>query len=213
MRWPPSPGEFTVVMAVVAGLYALSKRPKRWVKAAFIAALILCAAGEIYATNYAQQVSDQHFALIVSKLDEETRLILAAQQAQTRLAELSQLSQVLSHASKPSDLKRRALLLSNSILEFLAERQARDPFSFQNLKTTWDKLKFGWDTAVFAKYDQQTVMIYTERFSTQVNTVHDELAEQGLRDGQLDLYYKNPISTVAVRIIAERIGALAEQIR
>ena len=104
------------------------------------------------------------------------------------------------------NLKGRAMLLSQDILTFLTDRQSNAPPLPRG--ETWKQ-----DTDAEVRYIEETKVLFSQRFGPRVIAVRAELAEKGFRDSELDTYYEDPTTTRDFRIIGERIGALAQQIR
>ena len=59
----------------------------------------------------------------------------------------------------------------------------------------------------------KTMAIYSQKFGANVIAIHDELAAHGYKDVELDKFYQNPTNPIGIRTVAERIGALGEQIK
>lgn len=204
--WLPPPGTLTVVMAVFFGLYTLFEQPNRWVKFIFVAVLLLLAAGEIFVLAKGQEISEQNFAYIVKRFDGVQSLILDVQRAQTRIATLSLTPYP---KSSPLNLKSEALTLSYDILIFLTQRETGASLSFFKVRY-WLAAP---DIKYQMQYEEQTMAMFSERFGARVVQIHDAFANLGFRDDGLDRVYNHPTNLYEVRVIAQRIGGLAEQIK
>lgn len=134
--------------------------------------------------------------IIQDKLDEQKYFIMASLKIQKEVAEIK---------AEPESLKRRSLILSNEILRFLTNRQANEPQLFR--PETWQQ-----DTNRMIKYSQQTMSLYSEKYALRVIAIRNEFADKGYQDSELDRSYEHPTNPIGIRIIAERIGALAEGI-
>lgn len=103
------------------------------------------------------------------------------------------------------DLKTRALLLSAEILRFLAERQQQEPPMPR--PETWNN-----DVDAMIRFHRETMSLYSQRFASRVIAFRDAFAQGGLVDRELDSFYEHPTNPIGIRIVGERIGALAEKL-
>ena len=110
-----------------------------------------------------------------------------------------------SQTKQKEDLKVRAKNLSKEILEFIADRE-RSGFRLPR-KETWDL-----DTELMIREHTETMSQYSTKFGSRVIAVRDELAKNGLKDKELDSFYEHPTNAIGIRIVGERIGALAEKL-
>ena len=62
------------------------------------------------------------------------------------------------------------------------------------------------------KYYQETINLYSQKFGSRVVYTRNELAKRGLSDKILDENYENPVNYFGIRTVAERLGALAQQL-
>jgi hypothetical protein len=144
-----------------------------------------------------RNLDQDRFEKVLARFDELQKTQVALNQSAARL--------IQSNAPQES-LKQRALRLSNEVLRFLVERQANEvPLPRAE---TWDR-----DTQAMIGYMQQTMALYSERFGARVIAIRNELATEGLRDQELDRFYEHPTNPIGIRIVGERIGALAQQLR
>jgi hypothetical protein len=118
---------------------------------------------------------------------------------------LEQLEARLAATPHPG-LKLRVSTLSAEILAFLADRERHGP-PIMPRKDHWTE-----DTAIIIGYFEETMRLYSQRFAARVIAARNELAEQGLRDEELDRFYDHPTNPIGVRMVGERIGALAERL-
>jgi len=103
-------------------------------------------------------------------------------------------------------LKERAKELSKEILEFLADRERSAPRLPQ--KETWNI-----DTELMLRHLKETMNQYSIKFASRVITIRNEFSSLGLIDEELDKFYEHPTNFIGIRIIGERLGALAEQLK
>lgn len=208
------PGILTVILAVLAAVTALpgvtrQLNPKEskwggWLHALAIFIFCSLAALEMAVIDNSNKVNENHFQFIVQSFKDTQDLIKASQTAQARVAALPKL--LPKGASPNLELKLAATKLSAEILQFLTDRQAGEPPLPR--ANTWDQ-----DTQALIRYMEQTVSLESQLFGSRIIAIHDELAKQGLRDGQLDSFYEHPTNPIGIRIVGERIGALAERIK
>lgn len=208
------PGYLTLILAVLAAMTALPGVTKRldpkeskwggWLHALAIFIFCSIAALEMAVIDHADKASEQHFQFIVQSFKDTQALITATQEAQKRVAALPPSSSI--HVSPNLELKRQATKLSAEILQFLTDRQVGEPPIPR--PSTWEQ-----DMQAQIKYMQQTIAFYSQMFAPRVIAMHDELAKQGFRDGQLENFYEHPTNPIGIRIVGERIGALAERIK
>ncbi|TAL13914.1 hypothetical protein EPN95_04470 [Patescibacteria group bacterium] len=107
------------------------------------------------------------------------------------------------HPPTPDSLKQRLQNLSTSILRFLLDR--RD--SPLPRPETWDN-----DIDRMLRLSAETRNLYSLSFGAQVIAARNELLKHGIIDKELDTYYEHPTNPIVMRIIGERLGALAESL-
>jgi hypothetical protein len=105
-------------------------------------------------------------------------------------------------------LKKRALDLSDELMQFLVNRQIAPGFG----QGGFGEGGFGGTDTEAEAYQEQTVEMYAGAFQSRVIATRDALAKQGLKDIQLDSESKSPANAFSIRTIAEHIGALAEKL-
>jgi len=111
--------------------------------------------------------------------------------------------------SLPADsLKRRALGLSNEILQFLIGREVPPGYG----QGGFGEGPYGGKPSDTKAYDQETLNIFYNVFQPRVRSIHDDFERKGISDRQLDAEYAQPVNTYSIRAIAERLAALAEKL-
>ena len=150
--------------------------------------------------------SDQAQNDLTSKVDRllgfVTPVATPPEKQKENLAELTKRVEQLERR-KGDDLKTRAALLSAQILRFIADRERESPSLPR--RETWSR-----DVDVMIRYSQETLALYSQRFGARVIALRNELAERGFADQQLDRFYEHPTNPIGMRIVGDRIGALAE---
>jgi hypothetical protein len=210
------PGILTVIMAVIAGVITMIKIDNHpWLKRTFIIGFILIAALEICVINRSQQINNANSTAIFKSFDkiferfdnllkrqEDTYLIISSLElAQKRVTSIN----VSAQSNHLQLLKYNTAELSRDILTFLADRQVNDPPLPR--RETWDK-----DIQAMVNYTNQTISLYYVRFGSKVIAAYKELKKYKYTDTQLDLFSEHPTNPIGMRIVAEHLGALAEQI-
>ena len=125
------------------------------------------------------------------------------------LALQSNVSATQQARSLPADsLKRRALDLSNEILQFLIGREVPPGYG----QGGFGEGPYGGKASDTKAYDQETLNIFYNVFQPRVLAIHGDFKRKGISDKQLDAEYAQPVNTYSIRAIAERIAALAEKL-
>jgi hypothetical protein len=62
-------------------------------------------------------------------------------------------------------------------------------------------------------YDRQTMALYSETFAARAIAIRNEFARQGFRNSELDSFSRETTNSIGIRIVGERIGALAQDLR
>lgn len=109
------------------------------------------------------------------------------------------------HANGQVDLKDRAEDLFLEINKFLIGRESKEP-PMPRMVT------FEADVDKIISYSQDTMKQYSSKFGPEVVAVRNELANKGKQDKELDNYYRDPSNSNEIRLVAERIRALAGQL-
>lgn len=228
--WPP--GLCIAVLALLAAIFplfssaVLSRHEKAGWTAGFLALMVL------------------EMAVIIKERKQQNSQYAADRERQNR-THLEQLSQIenmrstsdahntammrlLLAANDPAaGLKRRALELSESILDFAFGRiQQRPhkpamPFSLtigQNFQEGWERIQKEQEVdAQIRNFDAETVRLFQARYMDRVRRLMDELTAQGYADENLARYVANigafgEDADARIRIIGERLGTLGETV-
>jgi hypothetical protein len=104
----------------------------------------------------------------------------------------------------PEELRRNAVEVSKDVLDFLAQRDAEKPGSPS--PDTWQR-----DVEEEARYSRETLALYSLRYAANLVAVCDALAEMGLVDKELETPDQHLANPLGIRMVAERIGALARE--
>ncbi len=206
MRWPPPPGFWICVLGFLAAAVTvlpaataqdLTPLQRSGVVGVFFVLMLL----EMRALYRDRGRQDTNFATILDNFQEINRTLTAAfvAEGKVRVAEAAGVT--------AASLKHRALALSDEILRFLVNRQAHEP---PLLVEATPAVRF--DTAALVRYSGETRARYSQQFASKVIAARDELARQGLTDPELDSFYQDPTNPIGIRIVAERLGALAERL-
>lgn len=133
-------------------------------------------------------------------------------------ARLTSLLRIAAASNDPVEgLKKRALQLSDSILEFVQNQVQETPEEPDFLQSYMQGIAhqpfvyvntFGKSL----KFQQDTVAFYKARFLTKVEAILREFARQGIVDDWLNTYFAVPAGNQIIRIIGERIGGLTERL-
>jgi uncharacterized protein YdcH (DUF465 family) len=164
---------------------------------------------EVWALYGERGRQDSNFATILDNFQEINRTVTAAfvAEGKVRTAEAAGVPTV--------SLKHRALALSDEILRFLVDRQAHEPALLVEATpalrlpalATWSR-----DTAAALGYMGETMTRYSREFAPRVIASREEFAKQSVTDPEFDRYYEHPTNPIGIRIVGERLGALAERL-
>jgi hypothetical protein len=147
--------------------------------------------------GFLQQVYQQQ----VQENTDLKRFIASASKARANAMKVENLPEI--------SLKKRASDLSAEILSFLVERQRNEPRPpIPMTREASDK----YFSEVVA-YLNQTMAVYAQQFTTRVMSIREGFLKQGIKDADLDEWYKNPTNTHGIEIIAGRIGILADMLK
>ena len=134
----------------------------------------------------------------------------------------SMMRQLMAANDPAQGLKRRALNLSEAILNFIFERMQNAPptaplpylFTASFNSSTYGRFLTEQQDRINAaiQYPQETIRFYETRFSGSVEEIKREFAQRNLSDPLLDNPPTGDVNT-RIRTIAERIGVLAEKIQ
>jgi len=203
--WPPRPGVAIALLGIVAALIAIFPIPakQRWLQAlAFVVCTALVVV-EIRAIISDRNAADAQHAedLAVQARGFASLQTLLNQSQQATLAALRVQSLPV------TSVKRRALDLSNEILQFLVSREIQPGYG----QGGYGKVPYGGISKDDA-YQNETLKIFNASFGKRVVDIHDALQRERLTDPELDTEYKSPLNSYSIRSIAERIGSLAERL-
>jgi hypothetical protein len=107
-------------------------------------------------------------------------------------------------AKMPEELRRNAIEVSRDVLGFLAQRDAEKPGPPR--PDTWQR-----DVEEEARYSRETLALYSLRYAADLDAVCDALAKMGLVDKELETPDQHLANPLGIRMVAERIGALARE--
>jgi hypothetical protein len=108
-------------------------------------------------------------------------------------------------AQQKTDLELRAVELSGDIVNFLRERRLTAPP--HPSPPTWER-----DVEAVLGYEQETSALFDAQFGLQVRRIRDLLSLRGLRDRDLDAFYRRPANAFEIGIVAEKVAALARRL-
>src|SRR5258705_146121 len=72
---------------------------------------------------------------------------------------------------------------------------------------TWEH-----DVEAVLGYEQETSALFEAQFGLQVRRIRDLLALRGLRDRDLDAFYRRPANAFEIGVVAEKVAALARRL-
>ncbi len=101
-------------------------------------------------------------------------------------------------------LRTQVVSLSSDIVAFAEERNRLMPVEG---KPNWDEY-----TRTLGRLTDETLSLYTQRYALRVAKARREFARRGLTDDQLDKFYDRPKTPLAIRMVSERLEALARQL-
>ncbi|HVB59189.1 MAG TPA: hypothetical protein VNE63_22520 [Candidatus Acidoferrales bacterium] len=102
-------------------------------------------------------------------------------------------------------LKRRALDLSNEILQFLLDREVVPGYG----QGRFGEGPFGGKLSDTTEYDKETMDTYAKAYEPQVVSTYEAMKKRGVTDTELEQEISNPINTYSIRDIAQRLTTLA----
>jgi hypothetical protein len=65
------------------------------------------------------------------------------------------------------------------------------------------------DVDMFDRFEEETVTIYERRFGGRVRAAHDLASLRGLRDRDLDAFFRHPANEFQMRVIAKKLDGFA----
>ena len=72
---------------------------------------------------------------------------------------------------------------------------------------TWQR-----DEEAFDRFESETVEAYERRFGASVRTAHDLASLRGLRDRDLDAFFRHPANEFQMRVIAKKLDVFATKL-
>jgi hypothetical protein len=108
-------------------------------------------------------------------------------------------------ASQQSQLQLTAVELSGDILNFLYRRGRGAPP--RPAPPTWNR-----DVAAILQFEDTTAAEFEASFGPEVRKAHDLLALEGLRDPDLEAFYRRPANAFQIDVVARRLAALAQRL-
>jgi hypothetical protein len=205
------------MLALAAALYGVfNEHSSELVKGLWVTAFGLLAAAEIGAIRREHIKQNAAYLEQMRTMDEMRQTANSKHEAVIRL--------LLAINDPVEGLKKRALQLSESLLAFVYDQLQHAPKWQQPSLASWQPpsvfataweggFQQAWqETQKMIEYQKNTLSMYADRFSKRVGQIRDELSKQGLTDDQLDLTLSAPKSPQDIRLIAERIGGLAEKL-
>lgn len=105
-------------------------------------------------------------------------------------------------AWQKSQLRMAALEVSGDVLNFLSRRAREAPA--RPAPATWDR-----DVDAILRFEDETSAEFEASFGARVRRTRDLLAIEGLRDPDLDAFYRHPANAFQIDVVARRLAALA----
>jgi hypothetical protein len=72
---------------------------------------------------------------------------------------------------------------------------------------TWQQ-----DVDAFDRFESETVRAYERRFGARVRAAHDLASLRGLRDRDLDTFFRHPANEFQIRVIAKKLDGFSEKL-
>jgi len=220
----PSPGVLTVLLAVVAAAMTVPPLNKwidnyAWLRNIFVAFIILLGAGEIFIIHHADEVSEERITKLngqvttavnnTTEIQKDLRGFIHTQQ----MIEEVRVAKLVRHQGwdKLLILKGRAASLASDIFDLLLRRSEMFTGNLMFSKTPPSNPQES--LAIESPYDEQTVLIFQQqKLGSRAIEITKELESIGLKDDLLRTTVEQPHNMIAVRIIANHLAALADQI-
>lgn len=114
-------------------------------------------------------------------------------------------SQSLSRLSD-AELKRECERVSQDMLQFMVDREAAQP-DLPMGKRNWNL-----QTNDLIRHSQLSVSLFHQRFGAKMVWLRDELSKREYDVSELDRYANFAVNPFAMREVAQRLGAIAEQL-
>ncbi len=198
----PSGGFIAALGLLVAVVSLFRPTERRWFKALLIFFFFSLTVVEMVVLKHQQDVSQGQYTALLTHFQQVETTLNSLLVAQQRLARIEARPKAI---TPESTLKQRAATLSVDILNFLVQRNSNEPSLPR--PETW-----GQDTDRMLRYFKGTMDLYSKQFGARVIAIRNQFAQQGLTDKELDQFYEHPTNPIGIRIVGERIGALAEQL-
>jgi hypothetical protein len=222
-RYGPPPGVLTLILAVVAAVSAAPiaadwLKGSWWKHSVLFLILGVIAGLEIMIINHADKVSEERIAALNGQV---TAAVNNTTQIQSDLSGFIRSAKIASQAQtqtlahhKGSDelmqLKGRAANMSADIFNFLLQRS--EMFTGNLMFSQTHPSNAQQSMAIKVPYDDETVLGFQKQFGGSAIEITGELEKAGLKDDLLKTMVEQPHNMIAVRIIANHLAALAEQI-
>lgn len=210
-NWPP--GACIAVLACAAALFPIVTPTELTAqdKAKWIASLGFLVVLELVVIFKERRAQDRAYLKQLEGI-EQMRTVTDAR--------LTSLLRIAAAANDPIEgLKKRALQLSDSILEFVQNRLQSAPQETDLFQSYTSRMlnepgyiyvnTFGQSL----KYELDSVSFYKTRFIPTVQAILKEFADRGIVDEWLNVYYAMPAGHSIIRVIGERLGALTEMLK
>jgi hypothetical protein len=108
-------------------------------------------------------------------------------------------------AAQRAQLAMAARTLSYQIDAFLDARRRIAPPPPRPL--TWEQ-----DVGTLGRFETETIEQYESRFGAQVRAAHDLLTLRGMRNRDLDAFYRLPANEFQMRVVADKLAFLAAKL-
>jgi hypothetical protein len=104
-----------------------------------------------------------------------------------------------------TELELRTVELSGDVLNFLRQRRLTAPQ--HPSPASWER-----DVDAVLGYEEETATLFDAQFGLQVRRIRDLMALRGLRDRDLDAFYRRPTNAFEINVVAEKLAALAHRL-
>ena len=108
-------------------------------------------------------------------------------------------------AWQKTQLEMAAVELSGDIVNFLNRRTHEAPQ--HPVPETWDR-----DVQAVLRFEEATSVEFEASFGARVRKTRDLLALEGLRDADLDTFYRRPANAFQIDVVARKLAALARRL-
>jgi len=220
LHWPFCPGVFIAVLAVLAAAVTFWEKPPRLVKVIFTFIFLILMSCEVWmmskdrnahdiAEQTARDTERQHFEATMTRFENLQRTSEDLKEAKIRVQRI---------AAKPVEsLKKRALVLSENILQFLADRAQTQPQFGLTRYNTREETTAGMarESQEYERYTKETGSIYLSRFGVQVAEILGELKARGIDIGSSELkciWAADVGNTLTLRECGVNLGLFGERL-